>query len=216
MEGLSANATPGIAHIDYAAAEAAVAAVRSRFLPKACTYLADFNAGFRVHRGKPYIGGRSPAGLSPWFPAPSNLNPFRGEEMKVRLVSYDDCTPQRKITVDKLPAVIGRSPDADVQLDDRWVSRVHCEISEIDGTLVARDLESMNGTLVNGNSVTDSPLLPGDTLTIGIARFEVYYKRHKSKSSSGSGQEAASCPLQELGIRFPLLPVPRANRPLGA
>jgi pSer/pThr/pTyr-binding forkhead associated (FHA) protein len=132
--------------------------------------------------------------------------------MKIRLVSYDDWAPRRKITLDKLPAVIGRSSDADFQLDDRWVSRVHCEISEIDGTLVVRDLESMNGTLVNGNSVTDSLLLPGDTLTVGMTRFEVYYERHKSKPTSGSRPKAASRLLQGLGIRFPLLPVPRAKR----
>jgi hypothetical protein len=33
--------------------------------------------------------------------------------------------------VNKLPTVLGRSPDADVRLDDFWASRVHCEMEGV-------------------------------------------------------------------------------------
>jgi len=73
-----------------------------------------------------------------------------------------------------------------VPLDDLWASHVHCEISESNGTLVVRDLESRNGTLVNGETITEAILMPGDVLTIGITCFEVQYKRRKSESSAAA------------------------------
>ena len=86
--------------------------------------------------------------------------------------------------MNKLPAVIGRSPDADVRLDDRWVSRRHCEIDQINGTLVVRDLGSKHGTAVNGEYAAQTHLLPGDRLTIGLTSFEVHYKRSKRPTPS--------------------------------
>ncbi len=94
--------------------------------------------------------------------------------------------------MDRLPAVIGRSPEADVCLDDCWTSRVHCEISQMDGTLVVKDLESSNETLVNGKTVSEALLLPGDRLTVGITRFDVHYKQGKPKSSAKNAYEATS------------------------
>ena len=105
--------------------------------------------------------------------------------MIVSLISHDRWTPQRKVVLDELPAVLGRSPDADVHLDDR------CQIDQIEETLVVRDLESTNGTLVNGKSVIDTPVLPGDTLTVGVTRFEVQYERHTPKPCPGSEPTAA-------------------------
>ncbi|NQU26180.1 MAG: FHA domain-containing protein [Candidatus Nealsonbacteria bacterium] len=101
--------------------------------------------------------------------------------MRVTLVSHDYWTPQQKIVLPKLPVVVGRGPDAEVSIDDRWVSRIHCAICVVDGMLVVRDLESSNGTLVNGKSITEALLLPGDTLTIGVTRFEVHYTRQNPK-----------------------------------
>jgi pSer/pThr/pTyr-binding forkhead associated (FHA) protein len=95
--------------------------------------------------------------------------------MRIELVSRDRGSPQRRIVLDKLPVVIGRSPNADVHLDDRWASRTHCQIREIDGTLIVKDLASSNGTFVNRNPVSEVALLPGDELAIGITRFEVHY-----------------------------------------
>jgi pSer/pThr/pTyr-binding forkhead associated (FHA) protein len=101
--------------------------------------------------------------------------------MKATLIGLDNDGPKTPIVLDKLPVVIGRNPEADVRLDDRWVSRVHSEISEINGTLLVRDLDSHNGTLVNGQYVKEAHLLPGDRLTVGLTSFQVQYNRHRSK-----------------------------------
>jgi pSer/pThr/pTyr-binding forkhead associated (FHA) protein len=46
---------------------------------------------------------------------------------------------------------------------------------------LVRDLDSKNGTAVNGQYVREAHLLPGDRLTIGLTSFQVQYNRHRNK-----------------------------------
>jgi pSer/pThr/pTyr-binding forkhead associated (FHA) protein len=70
--------------------------------------------------------------------------------------------------------VVGRSPEADVQLDDEAVSWNHLEIERRGEVLMATDLDSRNGTALNGEPL-DRPrrLRDGDTLIVGGHRLEV-------------------------------------------
>jgi pSer/pThr/pTyr-binding forkhead associated (FHA) protein len=112
--------------------------------------------------------------------------------MKVKLISVSPAAPRLKIVVKRLPALVGRSPEADVCLSDPWVSRVHGELDQVDGTLVVRDIGSRHGTFVNGEQITVAELLPGDELSIGATSFEVLY-RHKEKKPPAARQcETAS------------------------
>jgi pSer/pThr/pTyr-binding forkhead associated (FHA) protein len=77
------------------------------------------------------------------------------------------------IPLDHLPAIVGRDPDCDVRLHDPSVSRLHCEISQINGRLVVVDLESRHGTFINGRRVRFAHLGPGDTLRLGRTRVVV-------------------------------------------
>lgn len=61
----------------------------------------------------------------------------------------------------------GRSPDADIFLDDVTVSRHHAEFAVEGGMLVVRDLGSTNGTYVNGVRSDESVLEVGDHVIIG-------------------------------------------------
>jgi hypothetical protein len=68
----------------------------------------------------------------------------------------------------QLPAVIGRSAAANIFLAaDMSISRQHAEIYDEQGTLRIRDLNSTHGTLVNGFSIQDKSLDPGDRIQIG-------------------------------------------------
>jgi pSer/pThr/pTyr-binding forkhead associated (FHA) protein len=58
-------------------------------------------------------------------------------------------------------------------IDDRWVSRRHCEIVKLDHAVAIRDLGSRHGTLVNDRKVDYAELRPGDKLQIGLTLFEV-------------------------------------------
>jgi predicted component of type VI protein secretion system len=70
--------------------------------------------------------------------------------------------------------VVGRSPEADVVLEDEGVSWNHLEIERKGEVLMATDLDSRNGTALNGEPL-DRPrrLRDGDTLIVGGYRLEV-------------------------------------------
>ena len=71
------------------------------------------------------------------------------------------------IPVDHLPFSIGRSLDNDLPVADPRVSRYHALIKEIDGEVCLVDLESTNGTLVNGEPIRQSVLGHADTISLG-------------------------------------------------
>jgi pSer/pThr/pTyr-binding forkhead associated (FHA) protein len=72
------------------------------------------------------------------------------------------------------PAVVGRSEDADIVLDDSYASDFHFRIGQQDGKIVLSDLGSTNGTYVNGRRVTvPTSLAKGDSVQIGKTIFEV-------------------------------------------
>jgi len=112
--------------------------------------------------------------------------------MRVKLVTQSPWTPKRRIVLKHFPAVIGRGADAEVRVDDRWASRRHCEIDQVDGTLVVRDIGSRHGTFVNGESVHSAHLMPGDRLTVGATSFEVLYRRTAGQPAE-QPQTASSC-----------------------
>ena len=70
--------------------------------------------------------------------------------------------------------VVGRDPEADICIDDEAVSWNHLEIENRGGVLMATDLDSRNGTALNGEPL-DRPrrLRDGDVLTLGGYRLEV-------------------------------------------
>jgi len=67
------------------------------------------------------------------------------------------------------PKTIGRATGADFIVDAALISRVHCRLTVLpDGVLEVKDLESTNGTFVNGTRVVETArVAPGDTLKVG-------------------------------------------------
>ncbi|MGH2560981.1 MAG: FhaA domain-containing protein [Thermomicrobiales bacterium] len=68
---------------------------------------------------------------------------------------------------------IGRSLDNDLVLDVGDVSRNHARLEATDGQVKLIDLESTNGTRVNGSPIRSHNIQPGDTVTIGTVTVEV-------------------------------------------
>lgn len=67
--------------------------------------------------------------------------------------------------------VIGRGSDCDIVLNESEMSRRHALIENTPEGLFLRDLGSANGTFVNGTSVRDTVLKPGDQLAFDQNRF---------------------------------------------
>ena len=62
---------------------------------------------------------------------------------------------------------MGRSPGAEFVVDAAMVSRLHCRLTAGATELEVLDLESTNGTFVNGQRITQATLKEGDTLGVG-------------------------------------------------
>jgi pSer/pThr/pTyr-binding forkhead associated (FHA) protein len=62
---------------------------------------------------------------------------------------------------------IGRAVRADFIVDAQLVSRLHCRVAAGATELEVVDLESTNGTFVNGERVSRATLKVGDTLGVG-------------------------------------------------
>jgi len=72
------------------------------------------------------------------------------------------------IKLNKNIATVGRLPDNDIVINNLGVSRRHCRIiCDDSGGFYIEDLESANGTVVNGIRVARSPLYNGDEVQIG-------------------------------------------------
>ncbi len=65
------------------------------------------------------------------------------------------------------PVTIGREEGNSVRLNDDRISRFHVKLQEDDGQIVLTDLESTNGTRVNGEDVHLRMLRAGDLITVG-------------------------------------------------
>jgi diguanylate cyclase (GGDEF)-like protein len=85
------------------------------------------------------------------------------------------------IPLEREDVILGRALDADVRVNDTQVSRQHAKVSaladSVDGSseYVLIDLESRNGTFLNGQRVDRATLRNGDKITIGetILRFDL-------------------------------------------
>lgn len=78
--------------------------------------------------------------------------------------------------------IVGRSIKAHIQIDGDLVSRQHARFYEEDGRWYVEDLDSRNGTLLNGNKVKTSLLRSGDVVMIGYGRI-VFEEEHPESSS---------------------------------
>src|SRR5690242_3084194 len=90
------------------------------------------------------------------------------------------------------PVTIGREEGNVLRLNDERVSRYHAKVQADNNEIILTDLESTNGTRVNGNVVQIRRLRPGDR--IGVGRSLLLF---------GSELEIASRGAQLTGLLTP-------------
>ncbi len=71
--------------------------------------------------------------------------------------------------------VLGRAPDCDLLIAGKSVSNRHCELELIEGHWWVKDLDSRNGTGLNGKRCTHKRIAPNDVLWVAKQRFRVSY-----------------------------------------
>lgn len=84
-----------------------------------------------------------------------------------KLILTDPDGKTREIPLERERITVGRHPDNDIVLDDRAASGRHAAIVTILRDSFLEDLQSTNGTLVNGQSISKHPLSHGDVITLG-------------------------------------------------
>ena len=82
--------------------------------------------------------------------------------------------------------VLGRSQGCDLTLDTPDASRRHAEIAALGGAYVVRDLDSTNGTFVNGQRIREHRLQPGDR--IGIGRLVIAFCQVDAALEGGASE----------------------------
>jgi hypothetical protein len=97
-------------------------------------------------------------------------------ELSISLLNKET---NEEATITEFPVKIGRSLDADIRFKNtKAIGRVHCEIYTVDDRVFVRDLNSKNGTSVNGVRLGlngESELKDEDLLTLAKTNFKVSF-----------------------------------------
>lgn len=87
-----------------------------------------------------------------------------------------------------IPVTIGREEGNSLRLNDERVSRFHAKVQSEDGDFIITDLDSTNGTRVNGSPVQIRRLKPGDQISVG--RSVLLFGSHAEINRRGASLKA--------------------------
>jgi hypothetical protein len=132
------------------------------------------------------VQGAAPQpGEPPSQPQPGATMVYRKPPVETEAVSAEELGLGREIVsltvngtkheLDEGSAVIGRSKDCDIQIPDPNVSRRHAEVRQEGAAYWVVDLDSTNGTEVNGRPQKRAKLRQGDRITLGST--ELVFRR---------------------------------------
>jgi adenylate cyclase len=88
---------------------------------------------------------------------------------------YTEAGEPRRYTLESADTIVGRRPACDLVINDRSVSRRHAKLTVIGGRCRLIDLDSRNGTFVDGELVSDVELADGNEVVFGSFSTRVEY-----------------------------------------
>ncbi|MHC4104820.1 MAG: FHA domain-containing protein, partial [Planctomycetota bacterium] len=91
--------------------------------------------------------------------------------MDVNLVLFKKDGAHKAFPLPSNITLIGRRRDCDLCIPLMPVSRKHCQLNQNKESLKIRDLDSRNGTFLNGKRIDEETLKPGDYIKIGPLTF---------------------------------------------
>jgi pSer/pThr/pTyr-binding forkhead associated (FHA) protein len=89
------------------------------------------------------------------------------------LQSSSDNTTDKVINIKSGTMVIGRNASCDIILDDEMISSQHAKLRFSDGIIKLKDLNSTNGTYVNGKKINESVLFDGYDISFDMVSFKL-------------------------------------------
>ena len=94
------------------------------------------------------------------------------ELINPRLISISGFPKESVQVVKDAPLILGRDPSNQLEVRDPAVSRKHCSVREVSADVFeVADLDSHNGTFVNGARVSRQTIQHGDRIRIGNSEF---------------------------------------------
>lgn len=115
----------------------------------------------------------------------------RKSDIKVNwLIGIGGCVDGQAFLVGHRMVTIGRNPTNFIQVTDEEASRTHTQITPRDGFLQVVDMNSRNGTLIDGKPVTQGRLMPGQALRVGDAIFRFHLTGDFERDASLERKEA--------------------------
>ncbi|MBS0578382.1 MAG: AAA family ATPase [Proteobacteria bacterium] len=110
------------------------------------------------------------------LPPPANATD--GRPALARLLVATDGRTVQEVPLRTGRVIVGRTPDNDVHIDSRFISRHHCQVVTTTHSCVIEDLNSTNGIFVKSNRVRRHLLNDGDVVLIG--KHELIYIDERS------------------------------------
>ncbi len=99
------------------------------------------------------------------------------DEYAASLIVVSGASRGEEHRVERSRWLIGRGPDVDVAFDDPEMSQRHTAIEFARGRFHVTDLDSTNGTEVNGTGVATSEVAHGDRIRIGRHVLQILIER---------------------------------------
>jgi general secretion pathway protein A len=121
------------------------------------------------------------------LPAPPPRAVARDEVLARIVVAYGgEHVEERPLRMGRI--IIGRTVDNDVQIDSKFISRHHCQITTTSDGSVLEDLNSTNGVYVKSKRIRRHHLNDGDVIALG--KHEIMYLDERSARARGQHYES--------------------------
>lgn len=98
------------------------------------------------------------------------------EEAMPYLVMYTERNMGKRLDLSESKVTVGRSPEADITVDDKRVSKVHCTLQYQKGCIMVEDNNSTNGTFLNGQRIDKASVTTGALLQVGGTVMKIEFK----------------------------------------
>ena len=109
--------------------------------------------------------------------------------------------PPTEHVLEAAETLIGRRPDADIVVALDGVSRNHAKIVRNSYGYAVIDLNSTNGTFVNGEQVRDHQLRPGDKISLGIEGIELLFQPLEDEKTPAPSTDIEDASFDELATK---------------
>jgi general secretion pathway protein A len=135
------------------------------------------------------------ANLEHSLPSQAESSPIVG---RILLASEGRTVVERELKPGRL--VIGRTPDNDLQIDSKFISRHHCQIVTQEDSCLIEDLNSTNGIFVKSKRVRIHNLNDGDVVQVGQHEIMYIDERSPRVRNSLDAVDATADPAVTTGV----------------